>query len=71
MEPKVPTIDELKETYQNLAFIHQKLMASRFYPEDFKQADISIKFITEMANKIAEDIEIKTKSSQETESKDV
>lgn len=53
----MPTIELLKDTYQNLAFIHQKLLATTFYPEDFTQADKSIRFLTEMANKIAEDIQ--------------
>lgn len=63
-----PSITQLKEAYQNLAFIHQKLMASTFFPEDFTQADKSIKFLTEMANKISEDIE---KSASETPSTEV
>lgn len=52
-----PSIDQLKETFTNLAFIHQKLMGSTFYPEDFVQADKSIKFLTAMANQITEDIQ--------------
>ncbi|WP_374028321.1 hypothetical protein ACES2J_08290 [Bdellovibrio bacteriovorus] len=59
-----PSIEQLKETYTHLAFIHQKLMASQFYPEEFTQADKSIKFLTEMANKLAEQIEATEKESQ-------
>lgn len=50
-------MQKLKETYACLAFIHQKMMAITYYPEDFVAADAAIKLITEMANKLAQDIE--------------
>ena len=57
MNNETVSIEQLKVTYQHLAFIHSKLMASQFFAEEFLQADASIKFITEMANKIGEEIE--------------
>lgn len=54
---ETPTLDSLKQTYQHLAFIHNKFLTTQFYLEEMKQADSVMKFITELANKIAQQIE--------------
>ncbi len=49
-------IEALKQTYSHLAFLHQMLLSTQFYLEELQTADAVTKFITSMANKIAEEI---------------
>lgn len=55
-----PTLEQLKFTLDKLAFIHQKLTTVQFYPEEFKQADASIRLIIEMAEKVSADVQALT-----------
>lgn len=58
-------IEEKKKLHAQLVFIHQRLtQTSQYFLEEFEIAKDSIKTITEMANKIAE--EIKSEESNET-----
>lgn len=56
-ETQAPTVEQLKLTYRHLAFIHQKLMSTTFYLEEIQQADAAARFITDLANKVAKDID--------------
>lgn len=55
-ESTTSSIEDLKRTYSYLSFIHQKFLTIQFYLEELSQADSSMKFVVEFANKIAEQI---------------
>lgn len=55
-EDTKPSLDQLQATLHALAFIHQKLTTTRFYPEEFKSADQALKMIIEMAGRVSEDV---------------
>ncbi len=64
-------IEELKLTYQKLAFIHSVLtQKTTYYLEDFEVAKAATIMITDMANKISDDIR-SIESAAATESKEV
>ena len=50
-------LEQLKQTYARLAFVHQIITQSTSYrAEEFKIADEAIRMITDMANKLSDDI---------------
>lgn len=52
-----PSISELKNTYEKLVFVHQALtQKNQYFIEEFEVAKSAIQMITEMANKIGQDI---------------
>jgi hypothetical protein len=55
--PAQNQVDQYKQSYGHLAFIHQKLLTTQFYPEEFSSADSALKFITAMANELAQKID--------------
>lgn len=65
------TKEELVESLQNLSFIHNKLLTTSFYPEEFKNADKALRMIESMAKKIDASLVEMDKSAQETESSEV
>ena len=44
-------------TLQVLVFIHNKLIASQFYPEEFAEADKSLRLIKDMAEKLNAEVQ--------------
>lgn len=50
-------IEQKKKTLNILAFIHQKLLATHFYPEEFVAADASLEMIGEMAKRLDEELQ--------------
>lgn len=62
---KTYSTDDLKSTHQKLAYIHQILTQSQTYRvEEFDYAKECILMITEMANKIAQQLESISKASE-------
>ena len=53
-------LDELKKVYQNLSFIHNKLLTTAMYLEEFPIADAAMKWLTAFANGVAQEIEALT-----------
>lgn len=51
-------------TLQVLVFIHNKLVATQFYPEEFAEADKSLRLIKDMAEKLNEEIITEAKASE-------
>lgn len=51
------SIQDLKDTYQKLAFIHNKMLGLQFYPEEFQVCDAAMKMLTKMCNDLAADID--------------
>lgn len=60
------SVDVKKATLSSLVFIHQKLVATAFYPEEFASADRALKLIVEMAQGLDTQIQ-SAEQSQETE----
>lgn len=58
-----PSDDEL--ALATLAFLHRKLLATTFYPEEFEHADRALKFIISLAEQL--DTKLKKVEEQSTE----
>lgn len=59
-EQLIPSIDQLKKTYEQLAFIHQILtQRTQYFLEELDLAKDAAKTVTDMANKLADEIKAK------------
>lgn len=62
------TLDEKKKLYTQMVFIHQRLtQTSQYFLEEFEVAKDSVKTITDMANKLADEIKAETESNETKE----
>lgn len=58
--PTQPTVDQLKKTYEQLAFIHQILtQRTQYYLDEVDVAKDAARIVTDMANKLADEIKAK------------
>lgn len=55
-QPAAPAPSAEEGALQCLAFIHQKLLITQFYPEQFAMADKSLKFIEALAKDLGEKV---------------
>lgn len=62
------TLEEKQKLHAQLVFVHQRLtQTSQYFLEEFEIAKDSIKTITDMANKLSDEIKAELESKNETE----
>lgn len=63
-------LEQLKLTHGQLAFIHQVLTRNQFFVDEFEVAKDALRTITEMCNKIADQIMASEAASAATNASD-
>jgi hypothetical protein len=54
---EAPTQEQKKKTYEQLAFIHSIVtQRTQFFVDEFKVAEASARMLTDMANRLADEI---------------
>lgn len=65
-EQSGPSVDQLKKTYEQLAFIHSVLtQRTQYFLEEVDVAKDAARTITDMANKLADEIKAKDVKPEE------
>lgn len=62
-------LNEKRKLHAQMVFIHQRLtQTSQYFVEEFEIARDAIKTVTDMANKLGDEIQAEEKNSQPSES---
>lgn len=58
-------LESMKRVLNTLAFIHQKMVATQFYPEEFESVKVSLEWIQNFAKDLDKKIMAQTKEEGE------